>query len=178
MNTTGLRPERVDALLAARSAALAARSRASREVEETRAYLVCACGAERYALPLAEVSAVISACPVTPVPGSPAALLGVVALSGSIVSVLALGRMLGIQAGGVGHFVRLRGQEPPVVLAVDRAVGVFEIGVTASSASPFPGGLGGQAVSGYCPPDPNAAEGAREGCSILDLPRLLQPFLP
>ena len=178
MSATGLRPERADALLAARSAALAARSEARREVEEMRAYLVCACGAERYALPLAEISAVIPAGPVTPVPGSPTALLGVVASSGTIVSVLDLARMLGVQTGGAGHLVRLRGQDPPVALAVDRAVGVAQIGVTAGKASPSPGGLGGQAVSGYCPPDPNAAEGAREGFSILDLPRLLRPFLP
>lgn len=180
MSAAGIAPERVEALLAARSAALAARGEVRSDARPTQTYLVCACGNERYALPLSRVSAVIPALPATPVPGSPAALRGVVALSGSVVSVLDLARMLGREGGeGPGHLIRLRGQEPPIALAVDRALGVAEIGSAgAAPGGSTPGNLGDEAVSGYCPPDPDAAEGAREGFSILDLPGLLRPFLP
>ncbi len=58
-------------------------------------YLVCACGAERYGLPLAEAAGVLPMRPCTPVPGAVPALLGLAAVSGRIVSVLDLARALG-----------------------------------------------------------------------------------
>ena len=180
-------PERVRALLDARASALASRGDARRdrvEADATRAYLVCACGDERVGMPLEACAGVFPARACTPVPEGPAWLRGIIAVSGGIVSVVDLARLLRLPgerrasaAGdGPGHFVRLRAADPPVALAVDRVLGVSEIaeapvdldGIGASSGTRAPLGTG--AVSGYAPP----ASGAGDGFTILDLPRLMR----
>lgn len=175
--TRALDPERVRALLDARSAALAARGDLRAE-RASRAYLVCACGDERVGFPLDACAGVLPARVCTPVPEAPAWLRGIIAVSGGIVSVIDLGRLLhppGVSAaetasGGRGHFVRLRGAERPVALAVDRVLDVAEIAAERIEAAEAGASLGAMAVSGYAAP----ASGAADGFAVLDLPRLMR----
>ncbi|MER2267639.1 chemotaxis protein CheW, partial [Methylobacterium oxalidis] len=125
--------------------------------------------------------------PCTRLPGAPPALLGLVALSGGIVSVLDLARALG--RGGTpaedGHLVVLRGTSVPVALAVDRVLGTARL--DGEAQAPRPGepsgepsavglGLGSEAVSGYAPAGPDAT--GPGDFALVDLPRLLRRYLP
>ncbi|GJE34931.1 Chemotaxis protein CheW [Methylobacterium oxalidis] len=176
---------RIRALRRERTEALAGRGQAARAAGGGRAFLVCACGAERYGLPLAEVAQVLPARPCTRLPGAPPALLGLVALSGGIVSVLDLARALG--RGGTpaedGHLVVLRGTAVPVALAVDRVLGTARLdgealrpGESSGEPSAVGLGLGSEAVSGYAPAGPGGT-GAGD-FALVDLPRLLRRYLP
>lgn len=180
--------ERARALRAARTEALSRRGQGRAVAAARRAYLVCACGAERYGLPLEETAGVLPMRPCTPVPGAVPALLGLAAVSGRIVSVLDLARALGRPGSGAapgGHLVVLRTGVVPVALAVDRVIGVSEIDADPDPAParpeadpshpshPAPVGMGGAAVSGYAP-----AESEGGDFVLLDLPRLLRRALP
>ncbi|KQP08729.1 hypothetical protein ASF28_20425 [Methylobacterium sp. Leaf99] len=174
------------ALRAARTLALAGRDGGVQRQAPLRPFLVCTCGADRYGLPLAQVAQVLAARPVTAVPGAPAALLGVIALSGRVVSLLGLARALGradaVQSGA-GHVVVLRGGAATVALAVDRVEGVVAVAFAdpdgpASGAgllAPAAAGLGAEAVSGYAPAQAGAGDGP--GFVVVDLPRLLRRYL-
>lgn len=164
-----------DALLDARAAALAARAGDRTGAVETQGYLVCACGSERFGLPLGAVAGVTPQPPCTALPGAPPALRGICALAGTIVSVLDLAACLGLDAGpGEGHLVRLRAQEPPVALAVDRVVGIARIEAVPSRSAET---LGGGPLLGYVPPASDRTGDVRDGFTILDLPALLARFL-
>ncbi|WP_204165338.1 chemotaxis protein CheW [Methylobacterium radiodurans] len=182
--------ERARALRAARTEVLARRGRDRAALAGTRAYLVCACGAERYGLPLEAAAGVLPMRPCTPVPGAVPALVGLAAVSGRIVSVLDLARALGRPtpgAGPGGHLVTLRNAPVPLALAVDRVLGVAEIDLDApdldeetsakpdlpAAAHPSSGGMGDAAVSGYAP-----AKSEGGDFVVLDLPRLLRRALP
>src|SRR3954447_24258679 len=78
-----------------RAAALARRGTAAGESETGVDHLVCACGSERYGLPVTAVGQILPMRPCTPMPGAVPALIGLVALSGRIVGVLSLARALG-----------------------------------------------------------------------------------
>jgi purine-binding chemotaxis protein CheW len=168
------------ALLDERSASLAKRGRAQAGVA-TRPVLLCLCGGDRYGLPLGEVAQVIPARTCTPVPGTPEAVLGLVALSGRVVSVIGLAAAMGRSDPGgepPGHFVVLRGGAP-VALAVGRVEGIVPVPVAApadpgSSRDPRDQPrLGSEAVSVY------AAAGPQGGAVvIIDPRRLLRRYLP
>ena len=156
------------ALRAARSAALAARVPVTGAPPPEVAYLVCACGSERYGLPLAGVAQVLPMRPCTPVPGAGPAMVGLIGLSGQVVGVIGLARALGrpepARAGDrpPGHLVLLRGAHA-LALRVDRAIGI------ARRAGTPDGGLGNEAASGYAP------AGTGDGTPdfvVVDLPRL------
>lgn len=147
-------------LKAARTLALARRRDAAAE-RPTIPYLVCACGEDRFGLALSRVARVLPGRPCTPVPGAGPAVAGLVALSGRIVGVVGLARALGRPAPSAaapeaGHLVLLRG-EPPVALAVDRALGIARTGHHDVAPSPGtdPVPLGNGDASDYVP----AAEG-------------------
>ena len=164
-----------DALLDARAAALAARSRDAERAVATQGVLVCACGVERVGLPLAAVAGVTPLPPCTALPGAPTTLRGICAMAGTIVSVLDLAACLGLTAGsGEGHVVRLRGQEPALALAVDRVVGIARIEARPAEATET---LGAGPLLGYVPPGSDRTGDVRDGFSILDLPALLARFL-
>ena len=166
---------RVAALRAERTAALAKRGATAREAARDAAYLVCACGTERFGLPLGAVARVLAARTPTPVPGAPPAILGLVALSGRIVSVVGLARALGRPgAEGVagGHLVVLRASGTPTALAVDRVLGLAHL-----DAADAPGdGFGSDAVSRYAPADPGPS--GLGDFVVIDLPQLLRRILP
>ncbi|WP_375453516.1 chemotaxis protein CheW [uncultured Methylobacterium sp.] len=167
---------RAAALRASRTEALARREKAGRAAVPTRAHLVCACGSERFGLPLAGVAHVLPMRPCTPVPGAVPAVLGLVALSGRIVGVIGLARALGRPGAGAaadGHLVVLRAAATPLALAVDRVLGVAHL---AEQPEGTARGFGGEAVSRYAP-----AESGPTGLGdfvVIDLPRLLRRTLP
>jgi purine-binding chemotaxis protein CheW len=177
-----------------RAAALARRGMAAGESDTGVDHLVCACGADRYGLPLTAVAQILPMRPCTPMPGAMPALIGLVALSGRIVGVLSLARALGRpdaapapEAEG-GHLVVLRsapshaqphhqGHVQPIAFAVDRVLGIVRAAGT-SDASPGiadPDGLGNEAASGYAP---GATSDGRPDFVVIDLPRLLRRVLP
>ncbi len=154
---------------------LARRGSASREAGPARAYLVCACGSERYGIVLSAVAQVLPMRPCTPVPGAAFPILGLVALSGRIVSVVGLARALARPGAGraeAGHLAVLRAVPVPVALAVDRALGIAHL----SEADAPSAGFGSAAVSRYAAPDSGAA-GVGDFV-VIDLPRLLRRILP
>lgn len=169
------------ALLDERSASLARRGRARAGVA-TRPVLMCLCGEDRYGLPLGEVAQVLPARACTPVPGASAAVLGLVALSGRVVSVIGLAAALGRPDPGgepQGHFVVLRGGGAGIALAVDRVEGIVQVPAAApadpgsSRAGPDGLRLGSEAVSVY------AAAGPQGGAVVIvDPRRLLRRYLP
>lgn len=176
---------RVQALIDARTSALARRGEAAAGIGATRPFLVCTCGADRYGLPLADVTQVRAARACTAIPGGPAALFGIVALAGRIVSVLGLAEALGRPGMAVrdaGHLVVLRGGGAPVALAVDRVVGVVDLAAGDPDAPDTVegAGLGAGAISGYAATGiaPASADAGEAGFVIVDLPRLLRRYCP
>ncbi|MHB2208839.1 chemotaxis protein CheW [Methylobacterium sp. CM6257] len=179
------RPRTARELRAARTAALARRGGAAVESDAGLDHLVCACGGERYGVPLSAVAQVLPMRPCTPMPGAVPALLGLIALSGQIVGVLSLARALGRPEpapdteAAAGHLVVLRGAQPhPVALAVDRVLGITR--TAGSTVAMLPGaadphGLGNEAASGYAPA--SAGDGGPDFV-VIDLPRLLRRALP
>ena len=159
---------------AERAAALARRGIRASDTDAGLDHLVCACGSERYGLPLKAVAQVLPMRPLTPMPGAVPSLIGLIALSGRIVGVLGLARALGRpESGGEpGHVVVLRGTpaHQPLALAVDRVLGIAQ-----APAATNPGGLGNEAASGYAP---GVAGADRPDFVIVDLPRLLRRALP
>lgn len=167
---------RLDALRAERARTLARRGQAEAAVA-TRSYLVCACGADRFGLPLAQVAQVLPARPVTALPGSAPAILGLIALAGRVVSLLALAPALGRSADSdeeAGHVVLVRGAAIPVALSVGRVLGVAEIPEAAIDTAYAEAGLSAEAVSGYAPA--GAGPGAESAFVIIDLPRLVRRY--
>lgn len=181
-------------LRAERAAALARRGAAAGESETGVDHLVCACGSERYGLPVTAVAQILPMRPCTPMPGAVPALIGLVALSGRIVGVLSLARALGRpdaapdpEADG-GHLVVLRsalshaqpqhqGLIQPLAFAVDRVLGIVRAAGSSAASSGIadPDGLGNEAASGYAP---GATSDGRPDFVVIDLPRLLRRVLP
>ena len=173
------RPSRTAALRAERTAALARRGATARAAAPSMAYLVCECGTERFGLPLSGVARVLAARPCTPVPGAAPAILGLVALSGRIVSVVGLARALGRPGADVatgGHLVVLRAGGTPTALAVDRVLGLAHLAEVAGDAEGAEGGFGSDAVSRYAPADPGPS--GLGDFVVIDLPQLLRRTLP
>ena len=169
---------RAAALLDARAAALAARTVGQERTIETAPYLVCACGAERYGVPLLAVAGVGPEPACTELPGAPPALRGITALSGTIVSVLDLAACLGLDGTSErgearGHLLRLRAQEPPAALVVDRVLGIARIDAAIGQRSTDPESLGRGPLLGYAPPGSDRTGDIVEGFSLVDLPALL-----
>ncbi|MGY2048803.1 chemotaxis protein CheW [Methylobacterium sp. JK268] len=161
---------RAEAILDARSQALAARGRAPAETRARRRVLLCRVGAERIGIPLDAVAAVAPFRPCTPVPGAPTALIGLSGRGGSPLSVLDLAASLGLPpapADGPAHLVVLRRETPRLGLRVERALAVVE---ALLDENPTPGGRG---LAGHARADARDAE----GFALLDLAALLQPFL-
>jgi purine-binding chemotaxis protein CheW len=164
-------------LKAARTLALARRVDGGAErARATFPYLVCACGEDRFGLALERVARVLPGRAATPVPGADPMVEGLVALSGRIVGVVGLARALGRTAPDPaegGHLVLLRG-EPPVALAVDRAIGIVRTGRGgAEPGSPAESPLGNGTASDYVP----AADGHPDFV-IVDPSPLLRRLMP
>lgn len=159
---------------AARTRALARRRDAAEPARPTLPYLVCACGDDRIGLPLPAVAQVLPGRPCTPVPGAGPALAGIVALSGRIVPVIGLARALGRpdSSGETDHHLVLLRGEPPIALAVGRALAIVWSGrdqETVAEAGP----LGNGPASDYVP----AADGSPD-FTIIDPAQVLRRVMP
>lgn len=98
-------PERRRAILEQRARALAGeREQAADEPESVVAFTV---GGERYAVRIEEVSQTLDAEGVYPLLGAPRWLLGAMAARASIVPVLDLRQLLGLEGGGMNDLTRV-----------------------------------------------------------------------
>jgi purine-binding chemotaxis protein CheW len=100
-------------------------------------------GDEALALPVGNVLEVADA-EVTPVPGAPAAVLGVCNRRGQVVPVIELARLLGTARAGAGARVVVTERAGHrAALAIDEATGVEELEVSEEGyVAPFLTGLG------------------------------------
>jgi purine-binding chemotaxis protein CheW len=78
--------------------------------------LVCRLGAERYALETRHLRAVQWASGITPVPCTPAFVVGIVSVRGEIVTLLDLAAMIGLPSSAGGD---LEGTHPVLLLGLD-----------------------------------------------------------
>jgi purine-binding chemotaxis protein CheW len=135
--------------------------------------LLCALGAETYALPIAAMLRVVPAGPHTPAPGQPPAMLGFFGRAGQVFVLLDLGLALGLPAaaaGPGGHLLLLRHGLRRFALRVDRALGAPGPLPLAEGPSSSAGQVDGPLAGTVLTP------GGLAG--LIDLPRLLHPFLP
>lgn len=153
-------PDTLDELVAAVDAevAVAAGVPAGRSEEETPdsaeptagrdagrygRYLLFSQGQARYAVPITQVLEVASVPALTPVPHTPAWLLGVTNLRGEILSVIDLGAFLGGEGGesGGGRMLVVRGDndEPYTGVVVDAVLGqtTFATSTVSQPAAPI-----------------------------------------
>jgi purine-binding chemotaxis protein CheW len=79
-----------------RAEALARPSATLADAAQQRQIMVFRLGEERFALPLSDVSEVISGAVIAPVPGAPASVAGVIQVRGEIRPVFHLGQLLGM----------------------------------------------------------------------------------
>ncbi|KQN37612.1 hypothetical protein ASG37_11315 [Sphingomonas sp. Leaf407] len=86
-------------------------------------------GGIAHALPIGDVRAVAALPPVSRVPQTPGALLGLVAWRGAVVNLFAPAAALGREATAAGAMIVLRHDKPRIALAVDRLLGVVTAGV-------------------------------------------------
>ncbi|MCB8819638.1 chemotaxis protein CheW [Microvirga rosea] len=169
--------ERARRILDERTQALAARSGSgpspSADVERV---LICTIGREHYGIPIDAVAEVLPFQECLPLPEGPPALVGLFGRSGQLVSVVDLGRALGLAApseDGGRHLVLLRRSSPRIALRVDRAEGVETVTRIVHEEN---GGFRKEAVTGYAESSTDIADQERI-LSLLDLDRLLRPFL-
>ena len=83
----------------------------------------------RYALPLPAVERVVRAVEITPLPGAPAVVMGVVSVEGRVLPVLDTRRRLGLASRDIepaDHLVIARTATRPVALVIDEPDGVVE----------------------------------------------------
>jgi purine-binding chemotaxis protein CheW len=120
---------RLEAVYRRRAAELAARREQVEDRADTIAVLAFRLGEERYGLPLTDLAGVLPLERLTPLPGSPAELLGVINHKGNICSVLDLARLLGLPAHerGAAYVLLLRGPGREVGLAVGPVEGVLRV---------------------------------------------------
>jgi purine-binding chemotaxis protein CheW len=98
--------------------------------------LVFEVGGRRFGLPAADLREIVRAVSVTPLPGGPAAVEGVINVRGSVVPVIDLRRALGLPPRGVAlsdHLVILRSGTTPLALRVDRALEIRAAGADAAA---------------------------------------------
>src|SRR5258708_33487519 len=89
-------PARTEAIFRARAAQLAGRGARADTGPAVLRVLTFAVGKERYGVVFADVVELLPFARCTPIPGAPAALLGVINVHGEIQSVMDLGRLMEI----------------------------------------------------------------------------------
>jgi purine-binding chemotaxis protein CheW len=166
-------PRQMERILDARTEALAARQRAGAATGPAAIpLLACTLGAETYGLPMAAIARIVPTAPLTPLPGGPPAMLGLLGRAGQVFIVLDLGLALGLPASGQaegGHLLLLRQPGPRrFALRVDRAAAALRATPLEAAA---PEEAPHRAVTGHA----LSPEGGLIG--LVDLPRLLHPFL-
>jgi purine-binding chemotaxis protein CheW len=171
--------ERTRLILDERTEHLASRgAEQASEIAEEAQVLVCGAGQERFGIPLRDIAEILPFQACMPVSDGTPALVGVFGRNGRLVSVIDLGTALGATTAPSDsegrHLVLLRREQPRVALLVDRAHGVSVITPLATHES---GGFRSEAVTGYAQAKTSLADRERV-LSLLDVDRLLRPFLP
>ena len=138
-------------------------------------YLTFRLGAGRYGIPLLRIREIVQLPEVTPVPGTPDALLGVINLRGNAVTIIDLAAQLGLAATPIGKRTcaivvdaELDGQRASLGVVVDEVESV--VGFGASDLRPVP------AFGNPVRLELLAALGVAAGgfVFLLDLPRVLR----
>jgi len=86
-------------------------------------------GEQRYALPLGTVQRIVRAVEVTPLPGAPALVLGMINVAGCVLPVLSLRQRFLLPERNIGpahQFVLAQMAQRVVALVIDEAQGVIE----------------------------------------------------
>ncbi|MGH7476854.1 MAG: chemotaxis protein CheW [Longimicrobiales bacterium] len=112
-------------------------------------WIIVGCGDVRLGFALARVSEIVPPPPMTRVPGSTAAALGLASVRGRLVTVLDLGMALELSAGAGGEESRLLLIEQAgrsIGLAVDAVLGIVRAEPSAADAT----GPGSAPVLGVC----------------------------
>jgi purine-binding chemotaxis protein CheW len=178
------REERLQEILQDRTERLAARSDAgAAPAVEAPRVLVCQAGPERIGIRIEAVAEILPFQAFMPIPDGPPALVGVFGRGGRLVSVIDLGLALGLEAGTTEqddwHLVLLRRDNPQIALRVDRAQDVAPITPLLGEES---GGFRAEAVTGYAQVQSTLSDENPVGrggiLSLLDVDRLLRPYLP
>jgi len=109
---------------------------------ETGRYLLFALGQEEYALEVAKTREVLGLAPITPVPGTPKFVRGVMSLRGAVLPVIDLRVAFGLPARDGEHTGILVAASDGVELGlvVDRVTGMIDVGPEAVQETPPPGG--------------------------------------
>jgi purine-binding chemotaxis protein CheW len=99
------------------------------KLEPIAQWVVFCMDAGRYAVPLSAVERVVRAVQVTPLPQAPAAVLGVIDVSGRVLPVFNIRQRFGLPERGIiltDEFLIAHTSERTVVLAVDAVLGVLD----------------------------------------------------
>ena len=119
---------RTEDLLRRRAEFLAAR-RSARPMTETLPVMVFSLGRERYAIGLTHLRQVVPPSGLTPLPGAPEGMLGVINIRGEVDTIWDLARLLALpqaEASGPGHVLVMR-TDREVGFRVDYVEGRMEI---------------------------------------------------
>jgi len=144
-------PERTAAIYRERAAQLAGRRARTQAGPATLRVLTFAVGADRYGLEFGDVAELLPFASCTPLPGAPAALLGVINVRGEIQSVVDLGRLMaipGYEVAAGGYVVLVKKGDDRAALRVDRldkvqTVGAEELAVPDAAEAGYVRGLAG-----------------------------------
>ncbi len=129
---------RAAALLDRRTTALATRSAAQGEARPPAQLLILwSLGESLFGTEVGAVAAVIPFAGCARVPTREAACLGAIERGGRFYSVIAMRRLLGLDAVETppGHLLLLRGAAPYLALAVDRVLGRFDLAASGTALS-------------------------------------------
>jgi purine-binding chemotaxis protein CheW len=99
-------------------------------MQAENSFLVFSVSGQRYALPLAGVRRTLRAMAITPLPGAPAIVLGIVDVAGVVIPAIDLRARFGHAARALrlsDQFIVARTATRVVALVVDAATGVMEI---------------------------------------------------
>jgi chemotaxis signal transduction protein len=131
-------------LLAQRAASLRREDAAAARGREV---LVWTLGSEKFALPLGDIDLVLKSDRTTPVPGAPAALIGLASRRGRLLNVVDPAPALGQRTAeaGDGHLLVLKNTRPRLALRVDHAEGVTALTIDALDDAEAGGALTRQA---------------------------------
>ncbi len=142
MSGPAIRSDRLDAagiaqVLAARQAAVAQPPAA--DAQPRRAVLAWTLGDVRFGTPLEQIRAIVALPPVTPLPGAPAQLAGVVAWRGHVVNLFDPAAALGVPERPDGAVMLvLRGDVPRIALRITLAEGVARVDADGADGALLP----------------------------------------
>jgi len=138
-------PKRIREILLQRTQQVAQRNHAKRESRTGIPHGIFILGREHYGIPLKELRGIHPFSQVTPIPGAPASLLGVMHLHGDVLPVLDLANLLGLapeEHASKGFILVLRNQEMALGLRVDEVLDIKSLSPE-EMKSPHAGDPGG-----------------------------------